>query len=85
MPNDLFEMTDAQFQQWLREQGISSADPMLPTEENLCCLVSNALRTVDRKRRAQMFVEIANMSLALADKTLGAQLLIASCLVTPRH
>lgn len=85
MPDDLFGMSDAEHLVWLREQGVDFADYTEPSEENLCRLVSNALRSIDKRDRAQSFIDIANMSLALADKTLGADSVVPQCLVLQRH
>lgn len=85
MKDDLFEMSDAEHLQWLREQGIALADLSQPSEENLCWLVGDALRTLNKTDRAQTFVDIANMCLALADQTLGAHAVVPQCLVLRKH
>lgn len=81
MTNDLFGMSDAEHLQWLRDQGIPFIDISQPSEEALCKLVSDALRTLSKEDRAQTFIDIANMSLALADKAMGAQAVLPQCLV----
>lgn len=83
--DDLFGMSDSEHMQWLRDQGVVYADLSQPSEEALCQLVSDALRTLDRAERAQTFIDIANMSLALADVTMGAQKVVPQCLVLRRH
>lgn len=85
MNDDLFEMSEAQYVEWLRSLGIEPMDVTTPSEENLCRLVSDALRALDREKRARLFIDIANMSLALADKTLGAQKIVPQCLVLQQH
>lgn len=85
MTDDLLEMTDAEYTAWLREQGLDILNLSEPSEDNLCRLVSNALRSINREDRAQTFVDIANMSLALADQALGSQRLVAQCLILTRH
>lgn len=85
MTDDLFGMSDQEHMQWLRDQGIAFADLSRPSEEALCQLVSDALRTLNKADRAQTFIDIANMSLALADKTMGAQTVVPQCLVLQRH
>jgi hypothetical protein len=85
MTDDLFGMSEADHIKWLREQGIDVLDLSQPSEENLCRLLSNAVRTIDKQGRARLFVDLANMSLALADKALGAQRIVPQCLVLQRH
>lgn len=85
MSDNLFEMTDAEYQEWLQGQGLDCVDFSVPCEENLCHLVSKALRSTQKEERAQLYVEVASMCLALADKTLGAQTIVAQCLIRPKH
>jgi hypothetical protein len=82
---DLFEMSEAEHMEWLREQGAAVLDLSKPSEENLCRLVGNALRAVEKEDRAQSFVDIANMALAMADITLGSEKVVPQCLVMQRH
>lgn len=85
MAEDLFEMTDAEHMQWMREQGVPFVDMSQPSEEALCHLVGDALRTLDPMQRAQTLVDVANMCLALADTALGAQRVMPQCLVLERR
>lgn len=85
MIDDLLEMTNEEHAEWLREQGIEVLDLSQPTEENLCRLVSIALRAIDKDDRARALVDVANVSLALADKAIGAQAIVTKCLVLQRH
>lgn len=85
MSNDIFEMNDAEHLQWLQEEGANFTYISEPTEENLCRLISEALRSIDKGDRARSFIDIANMSLALADKTLGADAVVPQCLVLHKH
>jgi hypothetical protein len=85
MADDLFEMTDEEYAEWLRKQGLELQDLSQPTEENLCRLVSLALRSIDSEERAQVLVDVANVSLALADKAMGAQDVPIRCLVLQRQ
>lgn len=55
------------------------------SEERLVGLLSDALREPSPLAKAQLLVDIANMSMALADKTLGAQDLVATSVVLTRH
>jgi hypothetical protein len=79
------EMSEAEHMEWLRAEGIDVLDLNDPSEENLCRLVSDALRMTDREAQALRFIDIANMSLALADKTRGAQRIVPQCLVLHQH
>jgi hypothetical protein len=79
------EMSEAEHMEWLRSEGVDVLDLDDPSEENLCRLVSDALRMTDREAQALRFIDIANMSLALADKTWGAQRIVPQCLVLRQH
>lgn len=85
MANDIFGMTPEDYSAWIASEGIEILDLSKPSEENLCRLVSNALRSIDNDDKATAFIDIANMSLALADKTLGAQRIVPQCLVLQQH
>jgi hypothetical protein len=85
MIKDLFEMTSEEHDKWLREQGVEVLDLSQPNEENLCRLVSIALRANDKDARVRALVDVANVSLALADKAMDAQDIVAKCLVLQRH
>lgn len=84
MATDLNSVPDDTYERWLREAG-GVSDPDSPTEENLVALVSNTLRETSPEARAQGFVDMANMALAMADKTLGSQVPVAKCLVLDLH
>lgn len=56
-----------------------------PSDEMLISLISHAVRTPDVWDRAETLLDIANMAMALADKTLGAQNPVAKCIAFPRH
>ena len=81
---DLNNVTDEAYERFLREAG-GMSDPDSPTEENLIALFSNTLRELTPEARAQGFVDLANMALAMADKTLGSQVPVAKCLVLELH
>ena len=84
MANDnIFLMSESEHENWLQSVGCS--DPHAPSEENIARLVSEAIRCTDRVERAQYYMDVANMSLALADKTLGAQSSVAKCLILTTH
>lgn len=80
MPNDIREMTDDAYENWIRHaagQVAAGADG----EAELISLLSNTLRMTDAKERARSFVEAAGLCLAMADKSLGFQGPVANCLV----
>lgn len=84
MTTDINSMTDDAYESWAREAG-GMADLDSPTEENLVSLFSNTLRETSPEARARGFVDVANMALAMADKTLGSQVPVAKCLVLDLH
>ena len=84
MTADLNTLSDESYERWLREAG-GVGDPDSPTEENLVALFSNTLRETNREAKAQGFVDVANMALAMADKTLGCQVPVAKCLMIDLH
>lgn len=84
MTTDLNSVPDEAYERWLREAG-GGTDPDSPTEENLVNLFSNTLRETNSEARARGFVDVANMALAMADKTLGSQVPVAKCLVLDLH
>lgn len=82
--NDQNNMTEAEHAAWLLQVG-GVPDRTAPSEENIAALVSEAIREQDAGERARLFVEVANMGLAMADKSLGAQELVATSLVLTKH
>ncbi|MFC5550268.1 hypothetical protein [Massilia aerilata] len=84
MATDLNSVPDETYERWLREAG-GVSDPDSPTEENLVNLFSNTLRETIPEARAKGLVDVANMALALADKTLGSQVPVAKCLIIDLH
>lgn len=84
MATDLNNLTDDAYEIWLSEAG-GVADLDSPTEENLVNLFSNTLRETSPEARARGFVDVANMALAMADKSLGSQVPVAKCLVLELH
>lgn len=81
---DLNSVPDEVYERWLREAG-GMSDPDSPTEENLVNLFSNVLREMSPEARAKGLVAIANMALAMADKTLGSKVSVAKCLMLDLH
>jgi len=81
---DLENMTDAEHRAWLAQSG-GMIDLSAPTEQNLVALFSTTLRETNPNVRAQGLVDVANMCLAMADVTLGAQDYVATCVVFNKH
>jgi hypothetical protein len=84
MATDMNSVPDEAYERWLREAG-GVVDPDRPTDENIVRLFSDTMRELDPEARAKGFVDVANMALALADKTLGSQVPVAKCLVLNVH
>jgi len=84
MTTDLNSISDETYERWLRETG-TVVDPENPSEQNLIDMLSNTLRETIADERAKGFVALANMALAMADKTLGCQVPVAKCLVLDLH
>lgn len=84
MATDLNSVPDETYERWLREAG-GMIDPDEPTEENLAKLFTITAMETTPEGKAKSLVDIANMALALADKTLGSQVPVAKCLVLELH
>jgi hypothetical protein len=82
--NDQDTLSDAEHSAWLAQAG-GVVDLSAPTEENLIALFSDAVRETDPTQRAQSWINVANMCLAMADVTLGAQNYVATCVVLNKH
>ena len=83
MANDLNNVSEEAYALWLREAGMSDPDSL--SEENLAKLFTITAMETDPEAKAQSFVDIANMAMAMADKTLGSQVPVAKCLVLDLH
>lgn len=84
MATDMNSVPDDTYERWLREAG-GMSDPDDPSEENLAKLYTIAAMETSPEGKARSYVDIANMALALADKTLGSQVPVAKCLVLELH
>lgn len=83
---DILEMGDEAYEVWLRENlGTLRRDATVPSEENLIDILSNALRTDNAQIKARQLIDLANMALAMADKTLGCQSVVATSIVLTKH
>jgi hypothetical protein len=84
MATDMTSLPDEAYERFVREAG-GVSDPESPSEENLVNLFSNTMRETNPQMKAKGFVDVANMALAMADKTLGSQVPVAKCLVLELH
>lgn len=73
------EMSDEVFDDWLHNLSGSSSKRDL-SEEHLVELVSSTLREVTPEARARGFVDLANLCYAMADKTLGCETPVRTCI-----
>jgi hypothetical protein len=83
MASESQSVSDEAYERWYREVG--GVDPDSLTEENLVALFSNTLRETSPEAQARGYVDIANMALAMADRTLGSQVPVAKCLIFDLH
>lgn len=79
---DLNNMDNATFDAWLLEQ---SGTPGMSDDELLVEVFSKALREETPEGRAQGLIDAANMCIAMADKSLGSQVPVGTCLTLTRH
>ncbi|MFX7768325.1 hypothetical protein ABTK15_20180, partial [Acinetobacter baumannii] len=85
MTAKLDEMPDAEYSNWIRDVMNGANDGAgSVSEEVLIRLLSSAIRADDPRIRAELFVDLANKALAMADKTLGCQDLVTTTF-TLRH
>jgi len=84
MATDLNSIPDDMYERWLREAG-GTTDPDDPSEENLAKLFTITAMETSPEGKAKGLIDIVNMALALADKTLSSQVPVARCLVLELH
>lgn len=84
MAGDLNTISDEAYDRWAEQMGMVS-NPDSPTDENILRLFCNTMREMDPQAKAKGFVDVANMALAMADKTLGSQVPVAKCLFIDLH
>lgn len=75
-------MENATFDSWLLEQ---SGGANLSDDQLLVEVFSKMMIEDTPKGRAQGLVDVANMCLAMADRSLGSQASVATCLTLTRH
>lgn len=82
--DDLTNMSHDEHMQFLQSVGFADLRTH-PSEENMLALVSEAMQTESPAAQARVYIEIANMCIALADKTLGYQGFVPQVFELPRH
>ena len=80
--SDLNSMDNPTFDAWLRDQ---STMPGASDDEQLVEVCSRALREESPEGRAQALIDVANLCIAMADKSLGSQVPVSTCLTLTRH
>lgn len=69
---DISTLPEGEFEEFVRKlEGGEGGNK--PSEMRLAAILSDAMRADDSRHKAQLYVELANMALALADTTLGVQ------------
>lgn len=81
---DRNNLDDTEFSRWIAKvSGV--VDTTTLTDENLVHLFSDAMREINPTMKARYLLDVANMCLAIADITLGAQGYVATCLVLNKN
>lgn len=80
--SDITNMSGPEFDTWLRSQ---TGDAGVSEDEQLAQLTSMAIMETVPEKRAQLLIETANMCMAMADRSLGCQDPVATCLTLTRH
>lgn len=81
----ILSMTDAEYDTWFQKATGANSSPNGFSEEDLISLLSDAIRCDQMERKADYYVRLANLALAMADKTLGCQSIVATSLVHVKH
>lgn len=82
--NDQNEWAESEYAAWLAQVGGVHGMPA-PSEEKVVAVVSDAIREQHPRAKAELWVECANLCMAMADKTLGAQGLVTTSLALTKH
>lgn len=78
--DNMLNMSTEEYEVWLSSQsGISLFGEI--SEENLVDILKAAIMEVDPRAKASLLIDMANVSMALADKTLGVKGLVATAVV----
>lgn len=80
------DISEEEFADFLGKYTKEGFDPTHPCDENLVDLASAVVRATNPAEKAAILVDLANMSLALADITQGASPgYVTKCLAVVRH
>lgn len=82
---DIHQMSDSEYEQWLQQMCSEHLGNLELTERNLLTLVSNVIKEDSPVSKAQMLVNLANFSMAMADRTLGNQGSVTTAVELIRH
>lgn len=85
MRGNMLDASDEEYEKWFLEQTGLSSTKSGPSEENLAILLTNAMRAYDPVTKAKCFLDLANMAMSMADKSLGSQEFIATTVSLCRH
>ena len=80
--NDINNMSGPEFDTWLRSQ---AGEAGVSGDEQLAQVVSMAIMETVPEKKAALLLETANMCMAMADRSLGCQVPVATCLTLTRH
>lgn len=83
--SEIHQMSDSEYEQWLQQMCSEHLGNLELTERNLLALVSNVIREESPVSKAQMLLDLANFSMAMADKTLGNQGSVTTAVELMRH
>ncbi|WP_194727095.1 hypothetical protein [Noviherbaspirillum malthae] len=69
---DISALPEGEFEEFVRKLEAGEGGNK-PSETRMAVILSDAMRTDDPQQKAQLYVELANMALTMADTTLGVQ------------
>jgi len=82
--NDQNDWAESEYSTWMKQVGGVHGMPEA-SEEQVAAVVSDAMREQNPRVKADLWVESANLCMAMADKTLGAQGLVTTSLALTKH
>lgn len=80
--SELNNFAPDEFDAWLHQQ---AGDAVATDDEKLANGVSRVIREDKPEVKAQQLLEVANLCMAMADRLLGCQVPVATCLTLTRH
>ncbi|WP_426172569.1 hypothetical protein [Pseudoduganella sp. R-34] len=81
---DQNDWAENEYSAWLQQVGGVHGMPAA-SDEQVVAVVSDAIREQNPRVKAELWVEGANLCMAMADKTLGAQGLVTTSLALTKH